>query len=73
MWSPGRSPAPGLCPAAPSCADDVALLAVARADAAGVVAVAEVRQLDVRQRDGDRCLPSLPISSPLVMNLRRSC
>jgi hypothetical protein len=37
----------------------VAFLAVARADAAGVVAVAEVRQLDPAHGDGDEVLALL--------------
>jgi hypothetical protein len=46
-------------------ADDVALLAVARADAAGVVAVAEVRQVDPAYSDRDEVIALLADQIPL--------
>ena len=40
-------------------ADDVALVAVARPDAAGIVAIAKMRQLDPAHGDGDQVLAFL--------------
>ena len=55
---PGSVP-PCACPCRLALADDVAFLAVARADALRVVAVAEVRQLDAADGDADQVLAFL--------------
>ena len=59
MCWPGSVPPWRLALAGLALADDVAFLAVAGADAAGVVAVAEVRQLDAADGDADQVLALL--------------
>ena len=58
MCWPGSVP-PWACPCRLALADDIAFLAVAGADALGVVAVAEVRQLDPADGDLDQVLALL--------------
>ncbi len=56
MCWPASVPALALALSRLAFADDIAFFAVAGADAAGVVAVAKMRQLDAAHGDGDQVL-----------------